>query len=109
MLKHGIPNSVEYRQINISIHNNSEFSFLEVGMLLKLTKNLILEWFGVLTAILYSMLIAFNIGAEFLGFLLLLISAISIAIWAYRNKFRGILLLQVFYASAGLIGMIRWF
>jgi nicotinamide riboside transporter PnuC len=75
----------------------------------KLTKNLILEWFGVLTAILYSMLIAFNIGAEFLGFLLLLISAISIAIWAYRNKFRGILLLQVFYASAGLIGMIRWF
>jgi hypothetical protein len=45
----------------------------------KLTQNLILEWFGVLTAILYSMLIAFNIGAEFLGFLLLLISAISIA------------------------------
>ena len=78
-------------------------------MLQKLTKNLILEWFGVLTAILYSMLIAFNKGAEFLGFLLLLISAISIAIWAYRSNFRGILLLQVFYASAGLIGMFRWF
>ena len=91
------------------MHNNSEISFLEAGMFPKLTQNLILEWFGVLTAILYSMLIAFNIGAEFLGFLLLLISAISIAIWAYRNKFRGILLLQVFYASAGLIGMIRWF
>ena len=56
-------------------------------MLKKLTKNIILEWFGVLTAILYSMLIALNIGAEFLGFTLLLISAISIAIWAYRNNF----------------------
>ena len=78
-------------------------------MLKKLTKNIILEWFGVLTAILYSMLIALNIGAEFLGCTLLLISAISIAIWAYRNNFKGILVLQVFYACAGLVGMLRWF
>ena len=78
-------------------------------MFIKLTKNLILEWFGVFTAILYSMLIALNMGAEFLGFLLLLISATSIAIWAYRNSFGEILLLQLFYGSAGLIGMVRWF
>ena len=78
-------------------------------MFQNLKKNLALEWFGVLTAILYSMLIALNIGAEFVGFVLLLMSAISIAIWAYRNKFRGILLLQIFYASAGIIGMVRWF
>ena len=78
-------------------------------MFQNLKKNLALEWFGVLTAILYSMLIALNIGAEFIGFVLLLMSAISIAIWAYRNKFRGILLLQIFYASAGIIGMVRWF
>ena len=77
-------------------------------MFQNLTKNLVLEWFGVLTAILYSMLIALNIGAEFLGFVLLLISAISIAVWAYINKFRGILLLQIFYASAGIVGMVRW-
>ena len=37
-----------------------------------------LEWFGVITAIVYSLLVAFNIGAEFLGFTLLLISAIAI-------------------------------
>ena len=78
-------------------------------MFQNLKKNLALEWFGVLTAILYSMLIALNIGAEFIGFVLLLMSAISIAIWAYRNKFRGILLLQIFYASAGIVGMVRWF
>ena len=78
-------------------------------MFQNLTKNLVLEWFGVLTAILYSMLIALNIGAEFIGFTLLLTSAISIAVWAYRNKFRGILLLQIFYASAGIVGMVRWF
>ena len=78
-------------------------------MLSKTSMHLFFEWFGVITAILYSMLIAFNIGAEFLGFLLLLISAVSIAIWAYLNKFKGILLLQLFYASAGLIGMVRWF
>ena len=68
-----------------------------------------LEWFGVITAIVYSLLVAFNIGAEFLGFTLLLISAIVIGVWAYLEKHKGILFLQFFYASAGIIGMIRWF
>ena len=68
-----------------------------------------LEWFGVITAIVYSLLVAFNIGAEFLGFTLLLISAIAIGVWAYLGKHKGILFLQFFYASAGIIGVIRWF
>ena len=37
-----------------------------------------LEWFGVITAISYSMMVALNVGVEFIGFLLLLISALSI-------------------------------
>ena len=48
-----------------------------------------LEWFGVITAIVYSLLVAFNIGAEFLGFTLLLISAIAIGVWAYLGKHKG--------------------
>ena len=72
-------------------------------------RNKILEWLGVITAIIYSLLVALNIGAEFLGFTLLLISAILIGLWAYFGKHRGILLLQIFYASAGIIGMFRWF
>jgi hypothetical protein len=42
-----------------------------------------LEWTGVGTAILYSMLIALNIGAEFIGFLLLSLSAGLVGLWAY--------------------------
>ena len=72
-------------------------------------KKKILEWLGVITAIIYSLLVALNIGAEFLGFILLLLSAILIGLWAYFGKHRGILLLQIFYATAGIIGMIRWF
>ena len=68
-----------------------------------------LEWFGVLTAIAYSLFVASNIGLEFLGFILLFVSAISIGLWAYFGGHRGILLLQFFYAAAGLIGMVRWF
>jgi len=45
-------------------------------------KSKALEWFGVVTAIMYSMLVAFNIGVEFIGFLLLLVSAFSIGYWA---------------------------
>ena len=74
-----------------------------------MNKRKILEWGGVLLAIIYSLLVAFNIGAEFLGFTLLLFSAILIGLWAYLGGHKGILFLQFFYASAGIIGMIRWF
>ncbi len=67
------------------------------------------EWFGVLTAIIYSLLVASNTGLEFIGFTLLFISAISIGLWAYLGKHRGILFLQFFYATAGIIGMWRWY
>ncbi len=76
---------------------------------MKITLGQSLEWFGVLTAILYSLLVASNAGLEFLGFALLVISAFSIGLWAYLGGHRGILLLQFFYATAGIIGMLRWF
>lgn len=72
-------------------------------------KSKALEWFGVVTAILYSMLVALNIGVEFTGFLLLLVSSFSIGYWAYLGRHKGILFLQFFYASAGVIGMVRWY
>ena len=74
-----------------------------------MTKAKMLEWSGVITAIIYSLLVALNIGLEFLGFTLLLISAILIGLWSFIGKHRGILFLQLFYATAGIIGMVRWF
>jgi len=76
---------------------------------MKITKANIFEWLGVVTAIVYSLLVAANIGAEFIGFSLLLTSSAFIGIWAYLGKHKGILFLQFFYATAGIIGMIRWF
>ena len=64
--------------------------------------NKIFEWAGVITAILYSLFVALNIGIEFFGFCLLLLSAILIGIWAYRGGHKGILFLQFFYATAGI-------
>ena len=71
--------------------------------------NKILEWSGVSLAILYSLFVAFNIGLEFIGFSLLLLSALLIGFWSYRQNHNGILFLQFFYAIAGIIGMYRWF
>ena len=69
----------------------------------------LLEWFGVITAIIYSLLVASNTGYEVLGFTLLFISALAIGAWALLCKHYGILLLHFFYASAGIIGVWRWF
>jgi hypothetical protein len=73
-----------------------------------MTKEKALEWFGVATAIAYSLLVASNSGYEFWGFCLLLISSFSIGLWAFLCNHRAMLLLQFFYASAGIIGMFRW-
>ena len=74
-----------------------------------MNKSRIFEWLGVVTAIAYSLLVASNNGLEFIGFSLLLLSSFLIGIWAYLGKHRGILFLQFFYATAGVIGMIRWY
>jgi hypothetical protein len=74
-----------------------------------MTKSRIFEWLGVVTAIAYSLLVASNTGLEFIGFSLLLLSSFLIGIWAFLGKHRGILFLQFFYATAGIIGMIRWY
>ena len=73
-----------------------------------LTKQKTLEWAGVATAVLYSLLVAMNIGAEVIGFTLLLISSALIGFWAYFGRHQGILFLQLFYATAAIIGMARW-
>ncbi len=75
----------------------------------KLSKANIFEWLGVVTAIVYSLLVAANIGAEFIGFTLLLASSAFIGVWAFLGKHKGILFLQFFYATAGIIGLVRWF
>jgi hypothetical protein len=54
------------------------------------------------------MLVASNTGNEVLAFTLLFISAISIGVWAFSFRHYGMLLLQFFYGTAGLIGVIRW-
>ena len=69
----------------------------------------VFEWLGVVTAIAYSLLVASNTGLEFIGFTLLLLSSFLIGVWAFLGKHRGILFLQFFYATAGIIGMVRWY
>jgi hypothetical protein len=76
---------------------------------MKINTSKIMEWGGVFTAILYSLLLALNIQLEFIGFLLLLLSSFLIGLWSILGKHRGILILQLFYAIAAIIGMIRWF
>jgi hypothetical protein len=41
--------------------------------------------------------------------LFIVLSAILIGIWAYRGGHKGILVLQFFYATAGIIGMVDGF
>lgn len=68
----------------------------------------IFEISGSVLAMAYALLIASNTGNELLGFTLLLVSACLFAAWAVIDRRWTFLLLQVFYASSAVIGLIRW-
>ena len=63
---------------------------------------------GSVLAMAYALLIASNIGAELLGFSLLLLSSGLFAAWAVIDRRWTFLLLQGFYATSAIIGLIRW-
>lgn len=63
---------------------------------------------GSVLAMAYALLIASNIGAELLGFALLLVSAGLFAGWAVIDRRWTFLLLQGFYATSAVIGLVRW-
>ena len=66
------------------------------------------EILGSVLAMFYAMLIALNIGAEMLGFSLLLVSSGLFAAWAVLDRRWTFLLLQGFYGVSAVIGLIRW-
>ena len=68
----------------------------------------VFEIIGSVLAMIYAMSIAMNIGAEILGFSLLLVSSALFAGWAILDRRWTFLLLQGFYAASAIIGLIRW-
>ena len=68
----------------------------------------IFETTGSVLAMAYALLIASNTGNEILGFSLLLTSALLFAAWAVIDKRWAFLILQFFYATSAIIGIIRW-
>ncbi len=66
------------------------------------------ETIGSVLAMIYAMSIALNIGAEILGFSLLLVSSGLFAGWAILDRRWTFLLLQAFYATSAIIGLVRW-
>jgi len=68
----------------------------------------VFEASGSLLAMAYVLLIASNTGNEVLGFALLLISSGLFAAWAVIDRRWSFLLLQFFYATSAVIGLIRW-
>jgi len=66
------------------------------------------ETIGSILAMVYAMSIALNVGAELVGFSLLLVSSGLFAGWAILDRRWTFLLLQAFYAASAIIGLIRW-
>ncbi len=66
------------------------------------------EIIGSVLAMIYALAIALNIGAEMVGFSLLLVSSCLFAGWAVLDRRWTFLVLQAFYATSAIIGLIRW-
>ena len=63
---------------------------------------------GSVSAMVYALLIASNTGNEVLGFALLFLAAALFSAWAVIDKRWTFLLLQGFYMTSAVIGLLRW-
>ena len=68
----------------------------------------VFETTGSVSAMAYALLIASNTGNEIFGFMLLLVSALLFAAWAVIDRRWAFLILQFFYATSAIIGLVRW-
>ena len=66
------------------------------------------EVIGSILAMVYAMSIAMNIGAEMFGFYLLLVSLALFTGWPILDRRWKFLLLQLFYATSAIFGLMRW-
>ena len=68
----------------------------------------VFEIIGSVLAMIYAMSIAVNVGAETLGFSLLLVSSALLTLRPNGLTRWTFLLLQGFYSASAVIGLIRW-
>lgn len=66
-----------------------------------------LEFFGVFFGAIGIAIVASNIGHNFLGFLLCLVSNIFLIIVFFRARLYGVVALQCFFSATSIIGMIN--
>jgi len=66
------------------------------------------EVIGSILAMVCAISIAMNIGAEMLGFSLLLVSSALFSGWTIVDRRWTFLVLQVFYTASAIIWLIRW-
>lgn len=86
----------------------AEMTHARLGGRNKRSLTTLFEITGSVLAMAYALLIAANVGAEVLGFSLLLVSSALFAGWAILDRRWTFLLLQLFYATSAIIGLIRW-
>lgn len=68
----------------------------------------LLEWIGCITGLLGSFLLAAKVAASGFGWALFIISNICWAAYAIMTRARGMLLMQLGFTVANIIGIFRW-
>lgn len=74
-----------------------------------ISSNNLIEWLGSFFAIIGALLIAANIHMEVLAFSIYLLSNALLAIFSWRKKHYGILIMTLFFVIINFVGIIRWF
>ena len=67
-----------------------------------------LEIIGSVTGVLGAFLLALNVTASGYGFYLFLVSSISLAVFAYKEKLNFLLAMEIVFTAVNLLGVIRW-
>lgn len=70
--------------------------------------NKALEYIGATAGVVGALLISLNIPESKYGFLIFLISSLSLTVFSYREKLKALMTMQVVFIAINSFGVYRW-
>lgn len=68
-----------------------------------------LDWVGALSGIIGALIIASNIGINWIGYIIFLVSSLCYSYLGWKVNRKGLMVMNLFFIVINIIGLIRWF
>lgn len=72
-------------------------------------KYTLVDWVGAVSGIMGAIIIASNIGVNWIGYVVFLVSSVCYSYLGWKVNRKGLMTMNLLFIVINIIGLIRWF